>query len=331
MSHDTSEVDFAALSPDRVMDATESVGYRCDARNLELNSFENRVYQIGIEDADPVIGKFYRPNRWSDEQIIEEHKFTQHLAAADVSVVAPIEINDRTLFHFAGYRFALYPRRGGRAPNLDDLDNLEILGRHIGKIHAAAGDFEFKYRPAVSVETYAVYARSYLLENHFIPHELLPAYTTVSENLIELLFDRFADASQVRHIPLHGDCHMGNVLWRDNMPHFVDFDDARSGPPIQDLWMMLSGEREEQTVQLDAILDGYQTFADFDTSQIQLIEPLRTLRLMHHAAWLAKRWDDPAFPRAFPFFNSTRYWSDHVLELREQTAKLQEPPLQLFP
>lgn len=326
-----SEADFAALSPDRVMDATESVGFHCDARNLELNSFENRVYQIGIEDAEPLIGKFYRPNRWTDAQIIEEHQFTQYLEQADVSVVAPIEINHTTLFSFAGYRFALYPRRGGRAPNLDNLDDLEILGRHIGKIHAAAGSFKFEHRPEVSVQSYAEASRSFLLDNDFIPDELLPAYTTVSEQLIDLLLQRFADSTQVKRIPLHGDCHMGNVLWRHDVPHFVDFDDARTGPPIQDLWMMLSGEREEQTVQLDTILEGYQTFADFDTSQIQLIEPLRTLRLMHHAAWLARRWHDPAFPRAFPFFNSTRYWSDHILELREQTAKLQEPPLQLFP
>lgn len=322
---------FAALSPDRVMDATESLGYRCDARNLELNSFENRVYQIGIEDSEPVIGKFYRPNRWSDEQIIEEHHFTEHLAVEDVSVVAPININGRTLFSHEGYRFALYPRRGGRAPNIDDLDNLEILGRHIGKIHGAARAFTFKHRPEVSVETYGDASRAYLLRENFIPTELLPAYTTVSEQLLELLHERFADTASSATIPLHGDCHMGNVLWRDDVPHFVDFDDARTGPAIQDLWMMLSGERDEQTLQLDTILEGYQTFADFDTSQIQLIEPLRTLRLMHHAAWLARRWDDPAFPRAFPFFNSTRYWSDHVLALREQTAKLQEPPLQLFP
>jgi Ser/Thr protein kinase RdoA (MazF antagonist) len=326
-----SEQSFAALSPDRVMNATESLGYRCDARNLELNSFENRVYQIGLEDHDPVIGKFYRPNRWSDAQILEEHRFTIRLAGEDVSVVAPIEINGTTLFHFEGYRFALYPRRGGRAPNLDDLDNLEILGRHIGKLHAAGSSEPFQYRPELTVQAYAIDTRSYLLANDFIPDELMAAYSTTSEQLIELLKRRFSEAEPYTRIPLHGDCHMGNVLWRDDVPHFVDFDDARSGPAIQDLWMMLSGEREEQTLQLDAIIAGYETFADFDSREIALIEPLRTLRIMHHAAWLAKRWDDPAFPRAFPFFNSTRYWSDHILELREQTAKLQEPPLQLYP
>mgnify|MGYP003631900898 CR=1 FL=1 len=322
--------DFAALSPDRVMDATESLNYRCDARILELNSYENRVYQIGIDDAEPIIGKFYRPNRWSDEQIIEEHEYTLQLAQQDISVVAPLVIDEHTLFCHEGYRFSLYPRRGGRAPNLDDFDNLEILGRHIGKIHAEGQQRLFVHRPDISVETYGEFARSFLLDNKFIPDELIPAYSTLSEQLLETLRNRFATASAVKPIRLHGDCHMGNVLWRDDVPHFVDFDDARNGVPIQDLWMMLSGERDEQTVQLDAILEGYRTFVDFDNRQIQLIEPLRTLRLMHHAAWLAKRWDDPAFPRAFPFFNSLRYWSDHVLELREQAARLQEPAIELY-
>lgn len=324
------QADFAALSPDRVMDAVESLGYRCDARNLELNSFENRVYQIGIEEADPLIGKFYRPARWSDEQILEEHRLTLDLTAQDVSVVAPIQIEGKTLFEHDSYRFALYPRRGGRAPNLDDLDNLETLGRHIGKIHAWSKSKHFEHRPEISVQTYAVESREFLLTNDFLPADLLVAYSTLTEQLIVSLDEIFA-RSQVETFALHGDCHMGNVLWRDDTPHFVDFDDARNGPAIQDLWMMLSGEREEQILQLDVILEGYQTFCDFDTRQLQLIEPLRTLRLMHHAAWLAKRWDDPAFPRAFPFFNSSRYWSDHILELREQAAKLQEPPLQLFP
>ena len=322
--------DFANLSPDRVMDAIESLGYRCDARILELNSYENRVYQIGIEDAEPLIGKFYRPERWSDEQILEEHEYTLDLEQQDLSVVAPLVLDGKTLFQYEEFRFALYPRRGGRAPNIDNLDNLEILGRHIGKIHAEGQQRRFKYRPEISVETYGVFARKYLLENRFIPDELLPAYTTLSEQLLVTLEQRFDQAAAVKQIRLHGDCHMGNVLWRDDVPHFVDFDDARNGVPIQDLWMMLSGERDEQTMQLDAILEGYQMFTEFDRRQIQLIEPLRTLRIMYHGAWLAVRWEDPAFPRAFPFFNTLRYWSDHVLELREQAARLQEPAIELY-
>ncbi len=322
---------FTRLTPDLIMDAVESIGFRCDARIFELNSYENRVYQIGIEDGEPVIGKFYRPNRWTTEQILEEHKFTQDLFDNEVSVVAPLRIvGDGTLADFADFMFSLYPRRGGRAPDLDNLGSLEILGRHIGRIHAYGSQADFVHRPRISIDTYGYSSREFLLENNFIPTELLPAYTTVSEQLLEQLAVIFDSAASVNEIRLHGDCHMGNVLWRDDLPHFVDFDDARTGPPIQDLWMMLSGSYEEQTQQLTAILRGYKDFCSFDYSQIKLVEPLRTLRMMYHASWLARRWEDPAFPRAFPFFNTQRYWSDHVLELREQWAKLSEPVIQII-
>ncbi len=313
------------------MDAVESVGFNCDARILELNSYENRVHQIGIEDGEPVIGKFYRPGRWTNEQILEEHQFTQDLFDNEVSVVAPLKIvGDETLAEFADFRFSLSPRRGGRAPNVDDLGTLEILGRHIGRIHAYGSQAAFKHRPRISVDTYGHSSREFLLEYNFIPDELIPAYSSVAEQLLEQLTQVFDSASSVREIRLHGDCHMGNVLWRDDLPHFVDFDDARTGPPIQDLWMMLSGDYGEQTQQLTAILRGYKDFCSFDYSQIRLIEPLRTLRMMYHANWLARRWEDPAFPRAFPFFNTQRYWSDHILELREQWAKLSEPAIQIL-
>ena len=226
--------------------------------------------------------------------------------------------------------YALYPRRGGRAPDIDDLASLEILGRHIGRIHGFGSQQDFVVRPTISVDTYGISSRQYLLENNFIPEELLPAYTTVTEQLLVELSTIFDSAASVRHIRLHGDCHMGNVLWREGLPHFVDFDDARMGPPIQDLWMMLSGSYEEQTAQLTSVLRGYKDFCSFDYSQIRLIEPLRTLRMMYHASWLARRWQDPAFPRAFPFFNTQRYWSDHILELREQWAKLSEPAIQVL-
>ena len=311
------------------MDAVESVGFRCDARILELNSYENRVYQIGIEDEVPVIGKFYRPERWSDEQIIEEHDFTLTLYDMDVSVVPPLRLDDNgaTLKHFGEFRFALYPRRGGRAPDVDNLDNLKILGRHIGRIHSASGPSTFRYRPTFSVEEYGISTRQFLLDEGFIPRDLLEAYETVSAGLLEALGDPLENTRRIR---LHGDCHMGNILWRDDLPHFVDFDDARNGPAIQDLWMMLSGDSVSQGQQMAKILEGYRDFADFDYSELRLIEPLRTLRIMYHAGWLARRWSDPAFPRAFPFFNSERYWSDHILELREQWAKLSEPPIQVY-
>ena len=311
------------------MDAVESVGYRCDARILELNSYENRVYQIGIEDSDPVIGKFYRPGRWTDEQILEEHEFTLTLEEMDVSVVPPLRLGDdrQTLARHEGFRFALYPRRGGRAPDIDNLENLEILGRHIGRIHSSSGPGTFRYRPDISVSEYGTDAREFLLAEDFLPRDLRPAYETVSAGLLEAMGNPL---DGVRRIRLHGDCHMGNILWRDGIPHFVDFDDARNGPAIQDLWMMLSGDRETQGQQMKKILDGYRDFADFNYAELRLIEPLRTLRIMYHAAWLARRWSDPAFPRAFPFFNAERYWSDHILELREQWAKLDEMPLQVY-
>ncbi len=313
------------------MDAVESVGYLCDARILELNSYENRVYQIGIEDEEPVIGKFYRPNRWSREQILEEHEFTIELAENDVSVVPPLLLTgDTTLATFGEFEFCLYPRRGGRAPSLDDLDSLQVLGRHIGRIHAFGSQKRFKYRPQISVQTYGIDSRTFLLENNFIPDDLIPAYASVTEQMLVELEAIFDNASDINQIRLHGDCHMGNVLWRNEIPHFVDFDDARTGHPIQDLWMMLSGEADEQAQQLTAILKGYKDFCMFDHRQIRLIEPLRTLRMMHHACWIARRWEDPAFPRAFPFFNTPRFWSEHILELREQWSKLSEPSLQIL-
>ncbi len=322
---------FSRLTPDFVMDAVESAGYRCDARILELNSYENRVYQIGLEESEPVIGKFYRPNRWTDAQILEEHEFTQELFDEEISVVAPLQLNAiSTLAHYEGYRFSLYPRRGGRAPELDDLNCLEVLGRFIGRIHSVAARKDFQHRGQLSIEEYGIQTRQYLLDNQFIPGDLLPAYETVSANLLDDL-SQVISSIPYRSIRLHGDCHMGNVLWRDETPHFVDFDDARSGPAIQDLWMMLSGEPREQSIQMSTILEGYQDFMDFDYGQLRLIEPLRTLRMMYHAAWLARRWDDPAFPRAFPFFNTERYWSEHILELREQWAKLSEPAIQIYP
>ncbi|MFT5208915.1 MAG: Ser/Thr protein kinase RdoA (MazF antagonist) [Flavobacterium sp.] len=322
---------YSTLTPDLVMDAVESVGYQCDARILQLNSYENRVYQIGIDEAEPVIGKFYRPNRWSNDQILEEHIFTQDLANNEISVVPPMLINgNSTLEEYSDFRFALYPRRGGRAPSIDDLGSLEILGRHIGRIHAFGSDKVFQYRPTISVESYGQQSRDFLLENNFIPMELIPAYKALADQILGDLNRLFSQSSNIEHIRLHGDCHMGNVLWRDDLPHFVDFDDARNGPPIQDLWMMLSGEREDQTQQLTAILKGYKDFCHFNYGQIKLVEPLRTLRMMHHSAWIARRWHDPAFPRAFPFFNTERFWSNHILELKEQWSKLSEPALQIF-
>ena len=326
----TADHPFSRLTPDFIMDAIESVGYHCDARILELNSYENRVYQVGIEDQEPLIAKFYRPDRWSFEQINEEHSFTAELADHGLSVVAPLlQPSGLGSYTYEGFHIALFPRRGGRAPAVDDLNCLEILGRFIARLHNVGGAGTFRHRPEISLEDYGIASRQWLLENDFLPAELRESYESVSANLLSMIESRFREVSYQR-IRLHADCHMGNVLWRDDAPHFVDFDDARSGAAVQDLWMLLSGDEETRAIQMQKILLGYRDFRDFDPAELLLIEPLRTLRLMHHAAWLARRWDDPAFPRAFPFFNTQRYWSEHILELREQWAAIEAPALALY-
>jgi len=326
----TADHPFSRLTPDFIMDAIESVGYHCDARIIELNSYENRVYQVGIEDQEPLIAKFYRPDRWSFEQINEEHTFTAELADHGLSVVAPLpQPSGLGSYTYEGFHIALFPRRGGRAPAVDDLNCLEILGRFIARLHNVGGARTFRYRPEISLEDYGTASRQWLLENDFLPAELRESYESVSANLLSMIETRFREVSYQR-IRLHADCHMGNVLWRDDAPHFVDFDDARSGAAVQDLWMLLSGDEETRAIQMQKILLGYRDFRDFDPAELLLIEPLRTLRLMHHAAWLARRWEDPAFPRAFPFFNTQRYWSEHILELREQWAAIEAPALALY-
>ncbi len=322
---------YSALTPDVVIDSVESTGMLSDARIFPLNSYENRVYQVGIEESLPVIAKFYRPFRWSDAQILEEHAFTYELADLEIPVVAPIaNETGNSLFHYNGFAFALYPRKGGYAPELDDLDNLLILGRFIGRIHAVGAKTIFTTRPTLDIESFGHQSVAFLLENDFIPMELFTAYSTLARDLLEKVVRRFASVGKTKKIRLHGDCHIGNVLWRDNAPHFVDFDDARNGPAIQDLWMLLCGDRESQTAQISEIVEGYNEFFDFNPIELQLIEPLRTLRIMNYSAWIARRWTDPAFPHNFPWFNTQRYWSDHILQLREQFSAMDEEPLRLF-
>ena len=324
---------FSALTPDLVLDALESAGLRCDGRMLALNSFENRVYQVGQEEGAPVIAKFYRPHRWSDAAILEEHAYTLELAEREIPVVAPLALLGKTLHEFAGFRFAAYPRQRGRPPELDDPDTLEWMGRFMGRIHAVGATQPFMHRPALDIETFGAEPRAYLLQNDWIPRELLQAWESVSAQALEGVRHCFERAGQVPTLRLHGDCHMGNVLWtegpEDSGPHFVDFDDCRTGPAVQDLWMLLSGERPAMTRQLSDVLAGYEDFFEFDRRELHLVEALRTLRLLHYSAWLARRWDDPAFPAAFPWFNTQHYWQDRILELREQVALMQEPPLQV--
>jgi Ser/Thr protein kinase RdoA (MazF antagonist) len=324
---------FSALTPDLVLDALESAGLRCDGRMLALNSFENRVYQVGQEEEAPVVAKFYRPARWSDAQILEEHAYTQELAAREIPVVPPLVLQGKTLHEFAGFRFAAYPRQGGRPPELDDANTLEWMGRFLGRIHAVGATQAFAHRPTLDIDSFGTEPRAWLLANNWIPPELLSAWESVSAQALEGVRHCFDRAGSINTLRLHGDCHMGNVLWTEGSasepggPHFVDFDDCRTGPAVQDLWMLLSGERKAMIRQLGDVLAGYEDFCEFDRRELHLIEALRTLRLLHYSAWLARRWDDPAFPAAFPWFNTQHYWQDRILELREQVALMQEPPL----
>ncbi|MEJ2698991.1 MAG: serine/threonine protein kinase, partial [Desulfuromonadales bacterium] len=308
----------------------ESRGFLCDRRILALNSYENRVYQVGIEEGAPLIAKFYRPGRWSDEQILEEHSLCFELAAHDLPVVAPLSGPEgESLFHFGDFRFALYPRKGGHAPEFDNLDNLIILGRLLGRLHRIGAVRPFLHRPRLDSQSFGRESAA-LISERFIPPEYRANYDALTADLLQSIEAITAQAGDVRYLRVHGDCHSGNILWRDDAPQLVDFDDSRMAPAVQDIWMMLSGDRTRQTVQLNEILCGYGEFCDFNPRELRLVESLRTLRILHYTAWLARRWDDPAFPANFPWFNTPRYWGEHILELREQMAALTEPPLELL-
>jgi Ser/Thr protein kinase RdoA (MazF antagonist) len=320
-------IPFSNLSPDLILDAIDSVGINTDGRLLALNSYENRVYQVGVEDASPIVAKFYRPHRWGDVAILEEHAFVQSLADAEIPAVAPSSIDGKTLFAYQDFRFSIFPKHGGRSPELDQEGVLEWIGRFIGRIHSVGALSDFKHRPTLKIETFGAEPSTYLLNEGMMPKELELVYRGVVAQALDGVrrcYDRAGDVAMLR---LHGDCHMGNLLWTDAGPHFVDFDDSRMGPAIQDLWMMLSGDQDEMQMQFNEILVGYEDFYNFNPRELHLIEALRTLRLIHYSAWLARRWDDPAFKVAFTWFNTQQYWQDRILELREQIALMDEPPL----
>ena len=326
---DSGEHPYSSLTPDVVLNALEGIGLPCDGALLTLNSYENRVYQLGLADAPPVVAKFYRPGRWSDAAILEEHAFTLELQAREIPVVAPLALaGGKTLHAAEGFRFAVFPRRGGRAPELDRPDTLQWMGRFLGRIHAVGAVMPFRERPTLNIASFGEDSRDYLLAHGFLPEDLLDAWRSVADQALDGVGHCYERAGTTQSIRLHGDCHAGNVLWTEEGPHFVDFDDCRMGPPVQDLWMLLSGERADMTRQLGDVLAGYKDFCEFDARELHLVEALRTLRLLHYSAWLARRWEDPAFPAAFPWFNSQRYWQDRILELREQIALMEEPPLQ---
>lgn len=319
------EFSFAQLGPDLILDAIESTDLRVESGLLALNSYENRVYQFVGENNQRYVVKFYRPQRWSEQQLREEHDFAEELAGHEIPIVAPLNLNGETLHNYQGYHFALYPSVGGRQFEVDNLDQLEWMGRFIGRIHKVAQGANFSYRPEFTLESHLHTPRATLADTTLVPVHLQEAFFTILDQVIELSAKLYVPD---RNIRLHGDCHPGNILWRDG-PTFVDLDDCRSGPAIQDLWMMLSGDRQQQLLQLDVLVEAYEEFSEFPQQQLALIEPLRAMRMVHYMAWLARRWEDAAFPLAFPWFATDKYWEQQILSLKEQLSALYEDPLKL--
>lgn len=321
---------YSTLTPDVVLTALAGAGFEPQARIMPLNSYENRVYHVRLESGVAVVVKFYRSGRWTDAQIGEEHAFLAELAELEIPVAAPLaDAAGVTLHHFHDHRFTVFPCLSGRQPDLDFQDNLLVMGRYLGRVHLAGARNRFRQRLTLTQSIDATTARNFLLEHDFIPAELRPAYESVSAALVARIDEQCRRLEKTALQRIHGDCHLGNVLWQDGAPQFVDFDDTVMGPVVQDLWMLLSGDRNQRQAQLLELVEGYQEFHSFPARQLELVESLRSMRIIHYAAWLARRWQDPAFPKSFPWFNTTRYWSEHILELREQQAALDEEPLRL--
>jgi len=319
--------DFSLLTPDLIIDGLESAGFSVASGLLPLNSYENRVYQFHDDNNQRFVTKFYRPQRWSKETILEEHQFALELAEHELPLVAPLVNKGTSLFEYADYLFAVFPCRGGRIFEVDNLDQLEWMGRFLGRIHAVSATNTFKHRATISTEVMLTQAKEQIIISDFVPKSLYTAFFTVLDQVTAIASEQYQASNLIR---LHGDCHAGNILWTDAGPHFVDLDDCVMGPAIQDLWMMLSGDRQQQLLQLDTLLSGYEEFFSFESSQLNLIESLRTMRLVNYIAWLCKRWSDPAFPHNFPWFNTEKYWEQQILILKEQFSALQEPPLSLY-
>jgi Ser/Thr protein kinase RdoA (MazF antagonist) len=324
---DSAPAPFDTLTPIAVAEAAESIGLQPSGRLFALNSYENRVYQLGDEDGALWVLKFYRPARWSDDQIAEEHEFTFELAAAELPVAVPIRRDGESLFVHQRLRFAAFPYLGGRAPELDDGATLTLLGRTLARVHAIGATARFAHRPALRVERFGDQARRQVIESGFVPEALAEQYARVSEQVIRRVRQCFDSFGPMPALRIHGDCHVGNILWRETGPLFVDLDDCMSGPRIQDLWMFLSGDAASQQATWAALMEGYELFGEFDFAELTLVESLRSLRILHHAAWIAHRWGDPAFPRAFPWFADARYWERHIGDLFEQLAAMDDPPI----
>ncbi len=319
-----SDIPFANLDPARIVDAIESLGLLCDGRVLALNSYENRVFRVGIEDQPALIAKFYRPQRWSDPAIEEEHQFALELKAEKLPVVAPLLINERSLHHYEDLRIALFPLQGGRAPELDDSETLRKLGSTLAQMHNVGSRERFSHRLHLNAHDFGRVPIDVLRNGEWIARDIYHNVIDNAEQLLALINDRFEAVGSTRTIRLHGDCHLGNMLWRDDQPHFVDLDDAMNGPAIQDLWMLLPSEPDTRQKSLDALLGGYEQFRAFEPAELYLTEALRGLRLLHFHAWIARRWADPAFKSAFPFFADRRHWESVLLQLQEQNFRLVE-------
>ncbi len=318
---ETNRQSFFDLTPDQVLDAIESVGIEPEAALLALNSYENRVYQFRDYDEKKFVVKFYRPLRWSDQQILEEHEFSLQLSESEIPVIPPLIFDGQTLLKYKGFRFSIFECRGGRAPELEDKKTLQWIGRFIGRIHAIGESRPFTQRPTLTIESFAIDSVDFLLNQDFIPSHILPAYQAITQQLIDISQIKFTELGRFDSIRLHGDCHPSNVLWTDDGPHFVDFDDARMGPAVQDLWMLINDSSDR--ILWNELLCGYEDFMEFDDRQFKIVEPLRTIRMIHYSAWLARRWEDPSFKHNFPWFNTSRYWEEHILSLKEQLAVIQ--------
>jgi Ser/Thr protein kinase RdoA (MazF antagonist) len=322
---------FASLTPEAILASVESLGLATDGRILALNSYENRVYRIGIEDAAPRVLKFYRPGRWTDAAILEEHAFSAGLRDHDLSVVAPESFAGQTLHFHAEHRFAVFPMQGGHAPEPGDRDTLRQIGRTLGRLHAIGAGSRFMHRGTLGVDSHAVDSVGYLLDAGWLPAELESNFEALCHLVLDAIESAWEAAGPFAEIRLHGDCHPGNILWREGQAHFVDLDDALMGPAMQDLWMLCTGDAADRAEQLGWLLEGYELFQTFDRRQLHLIEALRALRLLHYHAWIARRWSDPAFPAAFPWFESPRHWEQVIVQLQEQLFALREPTLELLP
>jgi Ser/Thr protein kinase RdoA (MazF antagonist) len=328
---------FEGLDPDTVLACLESVGMIADGRLMALNSYENRVYRVGIEQLpvdeqqplsapDMVVVKFYRPQRWTDAQIREEHAFARELVAAQLPVAAPQFIGGQALHRHLNFRFAMFACLRATAPDLDQPGARAVLGRTLGRIHARSALRRFEHRGSLDDMRCGDRARAAILNLGIMPEPQRSRYDQVARELIAAVRERW-EAVSPPVIRLHGDCHLGNILWSPQGPVFVDLDDCLMGPRMQDLWMFCSGSPAQQQAEWTELIEGYLQFADFDFREVALIESLRAMRMMHHAAWLAQRWDDPAFPLAFPWFGEARFWDRHIADLQEQLEAVRDPPL----